>query len=452
MLFRKKIETGHRRRTVRQTPAVVLKHLVIKRLHGYLSKEVALNERITLLVGINGSGKTSVLNVLNWLLVPSLADLCTVEFEELALAFRRHHKDYVIRCTQSDKQLVLQVNGAGELRPLRVVLFRPARELPFGALPDFREHYATLRPEKHEAETWKFLAALPKPVVLGLDRRARPTRPVRREGSGHDHGTDPVQEVQRLAQDGFAEYRNEAIRFNDELKDKILLLAFDVEISRKPSTRRRILISDDKIATLEERVRKYLEQSAVVKSATARGEHVSQAVAGYFKQIRASAQAGSEAENRAQQFNRLQRLISFFEEFEIRSEQAYRRIHAYLTETNQFLRDSAKCLLFTARTNELVFDLLDKQGKPQGRTRSLELLSSGEKQILVLLTHLSFDSGHLFILDEPELSLHPKWQDEFLAAVDKLMAARTQLIIATHSPAIVGKRTESCVPLLPYHP
>jgi len=136
----------------------------------------------------------------------------------------------------------------------------------------------------------------------------------------------------------------------------------------------------------------------------------------------------------------------------MRSEQAYRRIHAYLTETNQFLRDSAKCLLFTARTNELVFDLLDKHGKPQGRTRSLELLSSGEKQILVLLTHLSFDSGHLFILDEPELSLHPKWQDEFLAAVDKLMAPRTQLIIATHSPAIVGKRTESCVALLPYHP
>jgi predicted ATPase len=435
---------------MRQTPAVVLKHLVIKRLHGYLSKEVALNERITLLVGINGSGKTSVLNVLNWLLVPSLADLCTVEFEELSLAFRRHHKDYVIRCTQSDKQLMLQVHGGGELRPLRVVLFRPARELPFGALPDVREHYATLRPEKHEADTWNFLAALPKPVVLGLDRRARRTQPTRREGRRHE--SNPVEEVQRLAQDGFAEYRNEAIRFNDELKDKILLLAFDVEISRKPSTRRKILISDDQITTLEERVRKYLEQSAVVKSATARGEHVSQAVAGYFKQIRASAQAGSEAENRALQFERLQRLISFFEEFEVRSEQAYRRIHAYLTETNRFLRDSAKYLLFTARTNELVFDLLDKSGKPQGRTRSLELLSSGEKQILVLLTHLSFDSGHLFILDEPELSLHPKWQDEFLAAVDKLMAPRTQLIIATHSPAIVGQRTESCVPLLPYHP
>jgi len=116
------------------------------------------------------------------------------------------------------------------------------------------------------------------------------------------------------------------------------------------------------------------------------------------------------------------------------------------------LRDSAKALLFTARTNELAFDLLDERGRPQGQTRSVELLSSGEKQILVLLTHLSFDSGKVFILDEPELSLHPKWQDEFLAAVDKLMSPGTQLVIATHSPAIVGTRTESCVPLLPYNP
>jgi len=431
---------------------VFLKHLVIKRLYGYLSKEVSLNERITLLVGINGAGKTSVLNVLNWLLVPSLGDLCTHEFEELALSFRWKHKDYLIRCTQSDKQLLLQVKGGEVRRPLRVVLFRPAREIPRDAQPDFRQHYATLRPEAHEAGTWNFLSAVPKPVVLGLDRRTRSTRPAPREGGSGE--TDPVNEVQRLAQDGFAEYRNEAIRLNDELKDKILLLAFDVDLSRKASPRRNIRISDDQIATLEERVRKYLEQSAVVKSATARGAHVSQAVAGYFKQIKASAKTrrdGSEAESRALQFQRLQRLISFFEEFEQRSEQAYRRIHAYLAETNRFFRDSAKSLLFTARTNELAFDLLDERGNPRDQTRSVELLSSGEKQVLVLLTHLSFDTGKVFILDEPELSLHPKWQDDFLAAVDRLMASGTQLVIATHSPAIVGTRTESCVPLLPYN-
>jgi predicted ATPase len=432
---------------------VLLKHLSIKRLYGYLSKEVPLNQRITLLVGINGSGKTSVLNVISWLLVPALGELCTNEFEELALAFRWKHKDFVIRCTQSDTRLVLQVKGGGDCRPLRVVLFRPAREIPRGALPDFREHYATLRPEAHEANTWNFLSTLPKPVVLGLDRRSRTTRAPRREGSGQE--TNPVEEVQRLAQDSFAEYRNESIRLNDELKDKILLLALDIDISRKTSHRRNAPISGDQITTLEERVRKYLEQSAVVKTAIARGEHIAQAVTGYFKQIRASVRAtrgGSEAENRALQFDRLKRLVSFFEEFEMRSEQAYSRIGTYLAETNRFLRDSAKSLLFTARTNELAFELLDKGGEPQGRTRSVELLSSGEKQILVLLTHLSFDSGKVFILDEPELSLHPKWQDEFLAAVDKLMAPGTQLVIATHSPALVGTRTENCVPLLPYNP
>ena len=449
-------KAGQHRACMRKDCAVLLKHLVIKRLYGHLSKEVHLKDRITLLVGINGSGKTSVLNVLNWLLVPSLADLCTNEFEELALTFRWKHQDYVIRCKQSDTQLVLKVKGVGggrSYRPLRVVLYRPVREIPRVAIPDFRQHYTTLRPEAHEATTWKFLSALPKPVVLGLDRHPHRSRAGGQGASGG--GTNPVEEVQRLAHDRYTEYRNEAIRFNEELKDKILLLALDVDISGKPPPRHSVKITDEQIATLEDRVWRCLAQSAVVKSATAQGEHVSHAVAHYFKQIRAAAAtrkgAGAgELASRAAQFKRLQRLISFFEEFEHDSERAYRRIHAYLAEANRFLADSAKTLSFTARTNELAFDLLDKSGQAQGRSRDVNLLSSGEKQILILLTHISFNSGKVFILDEPELSLHPKWQGDFLGAVDTLMPASAQLVIATHSPAIVGTRTESCVPLLPY--
>jgi DNA repair exonuclease SbcCD ATPase subunit len=49
--------------------------VIIKNLYGYLNKEINLNRDINLLVGINGSGKTSVLNVINWLLIPSFPNL-----------------------------------------------------------------------------------------------------------------------------------------------------------------------------------------------------------------------------------------------------------------------------------------------------------------------------------------------------------------------------------------
>jgi len=48
-----------------------IKRLEINNLYGYMSKTIDFNEGINLLVGINGSGKTSVLNILNWLIIPS---------------------------------------------------------------------------------------------------------------------------------------------------------------------------------------------------------------------------------------------------------------------------------------------------------------------------------------------------------------------------------------------
>lgn len=50
----------------------------------------------------------------------------------------------------------------------------------------------------------------------------------------------------------------------------------------------------------------------------------------------------------------------------------------------------------------------------------------------------------VFIIDEPELSLHIRWQKIF---VDKAMEAQknNQLILATHSPEIVGEYREKCI-------
>jgi energy-coupling factor transporter ATP-binding protein EcfA2 len=56
--------------------------------------------------------------------------------------------------------------------------------------------------------------------------------------------------------------------------------------------------------------------------------------------------------------------------------------------------------------------------------------------------------GTLVLIDEPELSLHPEWQAQF---VDDLMniAQNSQfdVMLATHSPYIVGNRADLCVAL-----
>lgn len=65
-------------------------------------------------------------------------------------------------------------------------------------------------------------------------------------------------------------------------------------------------------------------------------------------------------------------------------------------------------------------------------------LSSGEKQMLIiLLTTLVQDEKHfILIMDEPEISLHPDWQENLIDNIRKLND-NVQIIIATHSPSIV---------------
>ena len=128
-----------------------------------------------------------------------------------------------------------------------------------------------------------------------------------------------------------------------------------------------------------------------------------------------------------------------------------REIRQYLDTLNRFLKDSAKRIRFDPNTNSLTFDIIDANGRPTEISRRVEALSSGEKQVVILFTYLAFQRGKIFVVDEPEISLHPRWQEEFLDGVKDLMRSDTQLIIATHSPAIVGKYVDYCTTLLPYN-
>jgi ABC-type transport system involved in cytochrome c biogenesis ATPase subunit len=72
-------------------------------------------------------------------------------------------------------------------------------------------------------------------------------------------------------------------------------------------------------------------------------------------------------------------------------------------------------------------------------------LSSGEQQILVLAYEVLFRSepGTLVLIDEPELSLHVIWQDTFVDDLARMGAVRDlQFILATHSPSLIGGRED----------
>ena len=87
-----------------------------------------------------------------------------------------------------------------------------------------------------------------------------------------------------------------------------------------------------------------------------------------------------------------------------------------------------------------------KEGESKDVFINITSLSSGEKQLFILLTEALLQRGipHLFIADEPELSLHIEWQRKILNALLDLNP-NAQIIVATHSPEIAGNFAENIV-------
>lgn len=83
-------------------------------------------------------------------------------------------------------------------------------------------------------------------------------------------------------------------------------------------------------------------------------------------------------------------------------------------------------------------------------TLSPEKLSSGEKQLLIIMSDVlcARDDVTVFIIDEPEISLNVTWQRKLAGALLRSMrGTRSQLILATHSIEILSQYDGNVVSL-----
>lgn len=90
--------------------------------------------------------------------------------------------------------------------------------------------------------------------------------------------------------------------------------------------------------------------------------------------------------------------------------------------------------------------------RKDGMELSLDKLSSGEKQIIVLYYDLIFglENKTILLIDEPEISLHVAWQREMLDDFNKIVLLQKDqlsIIVATHSPQLINNHWNMVIDL-----
>ncbi len=93
-----------------------------------------------------------------------------------------------------------------------------------------------------------------------------------------------------------------------------------------------------------------------------------------------------------------------------------------------------------------LIELRDIKFSKNNRSFYLTDSSSGELSLIFNLLSIAgeIENDSLILIDEPEISLHPEWQSNFLPLLSKMFSnyQRCHFIIATHSPQILSSTND----------
>ena len=447
---------------------MIIQTATFKNLHGHLSPDLKFLPDVNILIGVNGSGKTSVLNAISWILSPSSIQgglpaaylLANLQFDtvEIGYAAGDGSKRHRVRAKRTEDHVEIRVDSIEEalcipvMDPQGTVWYRARRTEEEAA--DF---YTRFLDDHQNNSVMRHLALIPGPRYLPLDRRSAeedrrpPRRPNLRRSTTAGH--IPADAVLERAIRGRLEEAHQTNALNERLRDDLLTALID-DSEVRPDAK---VLTLPQVNALRSRVGAALDNLRLPKA----------------REL--SEKLFAKLEDSARQFGgqglpedfldgpdlgfwlnwgmtiapigvRLQKLIPIIEQYESQVADATARTTSFLSSVNTFLSENGKHARFLTDTN-LVVEL------PHGQTIDSQNLPSGELQLLILFAFLYFtfdDATQAFpvLVDEPELSLHIAWQNQYVKSITEANPY-AQFILATHSPEIAGPHEDHLIDISP---
>ncbi len=424
----------------------------VQGMHGHQNINVQFYPDVSFLVGANGSGKTSALRLLQAALAVDLLVLSSIRFDKLEV-FIEGEKKHRLSIYQDGPFLSFNLDGI--VSENKVALPADDERSVYqntGRLSQYMEELR-IRFLKESGNRLREFSNQVRPLFLGLERRTGRYdeetlddelmfRNKRIMGSGVRGAIEGIDNCQMLIEKAYRQYRRSNDMNSTRLLNFIVESLFDyIEFDHSMMAG---LQAQQELQTLVQR-RKEIERFS---SDLGGGIRANKQISNFFTRISHILEQGSLRENSVNielllnkaQIQRIMKILAEMDRQKKQSERYFSPIREITDTLNEFFNQSKKTVE------------VDSVGKikvsHRGTQIPLEHLSSGEKQLLILLTHAHFSPsrGGVFIVDEPEISLHMRWQEML---VDSLLKSKTnnQFIVATHSPEIVGYRKANCIQL-----
>tara|TARA_E500000318_G_scaffold99024_1_gene100783 strand:- start:9607 stop:10971 length:1365 start_codon:yes stop_codon:yes gene_type:complete len=446
-----------------------VKKLTATDVHGYIPLNITFKSNLTFLTGSNGCGKTTALKLITAVLQPNFELLDEIKFADLKL--RCWINEFLV-------DIMLDKNDMDGQREIKWTLVKKVRSKTkkddqgeefngeFRLYPKFsfsrynREEYSNVKENISfdfvNSKFYDLIFSFSNPIFLGIDRKiignARELERLRyrtKFGNIHKSGSVGFDHAQKVIIDYVGNIADSKKKYVEEFKSDIFTSLFKYLKYKNESS----IFSFFNQKDLESKKQVTIQ---AINSLEMENE-ILEEVESYFdslEKIQNKLNVGEKKihENRPEDLNewfmnrphvqRIELVSKFAKEFQKKIDDLDYPLTEITKIVNSFFEESHKCIRIGAN-GAIHVDWAE-------RGISTKNLSSGEIQLIVIITHLVFceqnDEPTVFVIDEPELSLHISWQEKFVKAITEASPS-TQFILATHSPAIISKLEyeKSCV-------
>jgi len=398
--------------------------------------ECTFNDGVNIIIGKNGTGKTTFMNILYSVLAVDLEEINNNDFDSVE-----------IYLNDGDKKRTVKANKIDDERyPFTIFEYQISRKKYRVKLFTADEHRMPLSIKRrmHE-ESNEVRIVLDKLVSLS-------SLSVYRMRSDDDyevrdrHGSRIISPVDFRLSEILRQLTHYQLELSIKARDIASVLQKDVLASilygKEDADQPGYAIDFDKNDEKSRLISAYSQLNAIDSEVRRKiGFHVS-SIDTAIEELKTSADDGNgELKSKSVDFRSLEalrktrKIIDMSLEAETKTEVIFSQINLFLTIIKSFISDKD----FEFESGDLIIS--NKQG-----VIPYEKLSSGEKQLIILLTEslLQKQMPHVFLADEPELSLHIQWQRMVIPAIRKLNP-NAQVIAATHSPEVASKYRDSII-------
>lgn len=442
-----------------------LKRFIGKKIRDYMKFDISFRENVTFLIGINGSGKTTALRLLSGILTPSYFDLSQIDFESIELQCVKiiDKEEVILRCQKEKNILVVSYKDSKNeyIDSIPIVSFQTNIKRNSSELID-NDSFSKLNYEFENLQTIKKIKELKTPLFLGLNRKISNMTRI----SSYEHEfflrkrnnldllfdtvDDALNDIQEMLFDNIRQNAKRQARYSEDFRKKVLQESF--QFSNTDNIKKSENYSQELLKLSERKER--LQQAIIDLDIRELKEQIDSFFLCLEETLETLSQTASTDNGRlnnnyyeallkwminSSQLEKIDKITDYGNKYAENIAKLKEPITRFVNSVNLFFNEGSKEIIVDGQG-----DIKIKiNSELKTKINNVFELSSGEKQLIIILAHLAFcknsRKSEVFVIDEPELSLHISWQEIF---VDALLEAspNTQFIMATHAPAILAKK------------